>query len=121
MDKLRYKDYTWPYNPTTYVEKSTRTPCYTIKADGEYVFSGMSELKRVISGSGAFYGANAYNQFKKLIELAERPGAGELVHPIWGSRNCYFTCLEMTQEPREYYISYRFTFTCADENNVIHS
>lgn len=119
MDKLRYRTYTWPHNPTTYAETIRRTPVYALTSEGIYVFAGMGGMKRIISGSGAFYGANAYEQFKALQAVAEQAGTGDLVHPIWGTRKCYFTSLEMTQEPRENYIPYRFTFTCVDsEGNI---
>lgn len=119
MDKLRYKTYTWPHNPTTYTEKFQRSPVYVQIEDGTYVFAGVSEAKRVITGTGAFFGEKAYEEFKTLLALAEQPGTGNLVHPIWGSRKCYFTELEMTQEPRENYVPYHFTFTCVDSNGNI--
>lgn len=119
MDKLRYRTYTWPHNPTTYAETIRRTPVYALTSDGTYVFAGMGGMKRIISGTGAFYGADAYEQFKALQAVAEKAGTGDLIHPIWGTRKCYFTSLEMTQEPRENYIPYRFSFTCVDsEGNI---
>lgn len=119
MDNLRYKTYTWPYNPTTYTESLQRNPVYALTSEGTYVFAGIGGMKRVITGSGAFFGENACKEFKALLAVAEQTGTGELVHPVWGTRECYFTCLEMTQEPRENYIPYRFTFTCVDsEGNI---
>ena len=44
---------------------------------------------------------------------------GNLEHPLWGIRYCYFTMLEMTQEPKENFISYRFEFTQAKINGEI--
>lgn len=119
MNNLRYKTYTWPHNPTTYAETLQRNPVYALASDGTYVFAGMGGMKRIISGSGAFYGANAYQQFQALMAIAEQAGTGNLIHPIWGTRTCYFTSLEMTQEPRENYIPYRFTFTCVDSEGEI--
>lgn len=119
MDNLRYKTYTWPHNPTSYTEKLQRSPIYIQLENGTYQFAGISEIKRVITGAGAFYGENAYKEFKALQAIAEKAGTGELVHPIWGTRTCYFTSLEMTQEPRENYVPYRFTFTCVDSNGDI--
>ena len=50
-------------------------------------------------------------------ERGFRPG--NLEHPIWGIRYCYLTGLEMTQEPKDNYVSYRFTFTGAQTNGVV--
>ncbi len=118
MDKLSYKTFVWPHNPHTYQEESVREPRY-VTQDGESYFDGMGAMKRQISGSGVFYGANAFDQFKRLAALFEESSAGNLQHPIWGIRYCYFTRLELTQEPKENYVSYTFTFTCAQTNGVV--
>jgi hypothetical protein len=101
-----------------YKEVTSRTPYYFTQ-DKETYFDGMSDLKRVITGSGVFYGANAYDEYKKLQKLAEEASPGNLEHPIFGIRYCYFTMLEVTQEPKENYVSYRFEFTQAKTNGEI--
>lgn len=118
MDFLSYKTFVWPQNPHMYKEVTSRTPYYFTQ-DKETYFDGMSDLKRVISGSGVFYGANAYDEYKKLQKLAEEASPGNLEHPIFGIRYCYFTMLEVTQEPKENYVSYRFEFTQAKTNGEI--
>ena len=118
MDHLTYKTFTWPQNPHTYEEKTSREPQYTT-LDGVAYFDSMGELKRTITGSGTFYGANAYAEFKKLQTLFEETTAGNLNHPIWGIRYCYFTGLELTQEPKENVVSYKFTFTQALTNGTV--
>lgn len=118
MDFLSYKTFVWPQNPHVYKEVTSRTPYYFTQ-DKETYFDGMSDLKRIISGSGVFYGANAYDEYKKLQKLAEEASPGNLEHPIFGIRYCYFTMLEVTQEPKENYVSYRFEFTQAKTNGEI--
>ena len=118
MDFLSFKTFVWPQNPTTYREVATRTPEYYTQ-DGETYFQGMSDLKRTISGSGVFYGADAYEQYLKLQKLMNEISAGNLAHPIFGIRYCYLTLLEVTQEPKENYVSYRFEFTQALLNGEI--
>lgn len=118
MDYLSYKTFVWPRNPHTYVEKTSRDPYYHTE-NGITYFDGMSELKRTITGEGTFYGPNAYNQFKQLQRLIEEKSAGNLEHPIWGIRYCYFTGLELTQEPKENVVNYRFTFTQALTNGIV--
>ncbi len=118
MDKMIYKTFVWPHNPHTYKEEYIREPQYYTQ-DGETYYEGMGEMKRIITGSGVFYGADAFSQFRKLTELFEESTAGNLQHPIWGIRYCYFTGLELTQEPKENYVSYQFTFTGANTNGTV--
>lgn len=118
MNSLSFKTFVWPQNPHTYREVATRTPEYYTQ-DGVTYFSGMSDLKRIITGSGVFYGEDAFDQYKKLQKLSEEINAGNLEHPIFGLRYCYLTLLEVTQEPRENYVSYRFEFTQAKINGEI--
>ena len=118
MDYLSYKTFVWPRNPHTYEEKTTGEPQYHTESGVTY-FDGMGELKRTITGSGVFYGEDAYDQFKQLQLLFEDKTAGNLEHPIWGIRYCYFTGLELTQEPKENVVSYRFTFTQALTNGIV--
>lgn len=118
MDYLSYKSFVWPHNPHTYKEESIREPQY-ITQDGVTYYNGMGNLKRIITGSGVFYGEDAFTQFKKLIKLVEDSSAGNLEHPIWGIRYCYFTGLELTQEPKENYVSYKFEFTQALANGEV--
>lgn len=118
MNFLSYKTFVWPQNPHTYREVTTRDPMYTLQ-DGEYYFEGMGPLKRTITGSGVFYGEDAYEQYKKLQKLTEDMSAGSLEHPIFGLRLCYLTLLEVTQEPKENYVSYRFEFTQAKANGEV--
>lgn len=118
MDYLSYKTFVWPNNPHTYREEYAREPQYTTQS-GVTTYTGMGEMKRIITGSGAFFGDDAFAQFKKLALLFEESDAGNLEHPIWGIRYCYFTGLELTQEPKDNYVSYKFTFTGANTNGTV--
>ena len=57
MDKLNYRGFTWPTNPEVYHEDFVRDALYAKTENGDTVFSGMGPMKRVITGSGAFFGA----------------------------------------------------------------
>lgn len=118
MAFLSYKTFVWPRNPHTYQETVSREPKYHTE-DGVTYFDGMGDMRRVITGSGVFFGEGAFDQFKLLMKLAEEGSPGNLEHPVWGIRYCYLTGLEMTQEPRENYVSYRFEFTQALANGVV--
>ena len=87
--------------------------------DGVTYYDGMGEMQRIISGSGVFFGENAFEHFRSLAELFEEKDAGNLEHPVWGIRYCYFTGLELTQEPKDNCVSYKFEFTGALTNGQV--
>ena len=113
-----YKEFVWPQNPHTYQEACVRKPHY-ITEDKVTYYQGMGAMQRVITGKGTFFGATAYEDFNRLVRVFEDSDPGNLQHPLWGIRYCYFTGLELTQEPKEDHVSYRFTFREADSNGEI--
>lgn len=119
MEKLRYKTFVWPVNPEHYSEEVLREPVHEKNNYGDQIFQGLGPLKRVITGSGAFAGAGAYETFSQLAALMEQTDSGILAHPVWGERRAYFTGLQMTQQPRENYVAYSFEFQAADQEDKI--
>ncbi len=81
MDKLIYKTFAWPVNPHTYKEVCRREPVY-LTANGITDFVSMSEMSRVISGSGVFFGEGALEKFRELVALFEDGSVGILDHPV---------------------------------------
>lgn len=63
-----------------------------------------------MKGEGEFYGAGAYEEFKKLASVFYHSGPGTLIHPVWQSAKAYFVDLTLAQEPRQDYVRYTFTF-----------
>lgn len=118
MQKMSFKTFVWPQNPHTYKEEYIREPHF-FTAEGVTYYGGMGNMQRLITGSGTFFGETAYADFQKLVTLFEDGTAGNLEHPLWGIRYCYFTGLELTQEPRENCVSYTFQFTCALTNGEV--
>lgn len=112
MEKLSFKTFVWPQNPHTYKEEWIRKAFYTT-VDKETYFDHMGEMQRVITGKGTFFGQTAVSDFQRLAKLFDENSPGNLEHPQWGIRYCYFTGLELVQEPKEDCISYQFTFTQA--------
>lgn len=115
---LKFKDFIWSNDPHTYREVLSREPLYTTSG-GETSYTGMSAMGRIMTGSGVFFGEDAYERFRQLLELAEETSPGELQHPVWGSRYCYLTRLELVQEPREDFVSYSFEFTQARSDGSV--
>lgn len=88
-------------------------------ADHETYYQGIGEMQRIITGKGTFYGDTAISDFQRLAKLFEEQDPGNLEHPQWGIRYCYFTGLELTQEPKENCVSYQFKFTQAKTNGEV--
>lgn len=118
MECISYKTFVWPRNPHTYKEEYIREPQYYTE-NGVTYFDSMGDMKRIITGSGVFLGEDAFSRFRALAELFEDEEPGNLEHPIWGIRYCYFTGLELTQEPKDNCVSYKFEFTCAAANGAV--
>ena len=119
MDKLKFKDFTWPENPERYRVESEREPVYGLNEEGVVGFTGLGPRKRVITGSGCFHGSDAYTNFKALEALTADASAGSLVHPVWGTVTAFFTGLTLEQEPKADYVAYSFTFREADSDGGI--
>lgn len=118
MDYLIYKTFVWPRNPEVYKEEYSRKALYYTD-EGVTLFDDMGQMRRIITGSGVFFGEDAYARFRELAELFEDKTPGDLKHPLWGIRYCYFTGLELTQDARDNCVSYKFEFTGALENGVV--
>lgn len=111
LSPLKYKNYTWPINPTTYslrFEKNTAIHHYPYTNINEVDDTGMKP--REVSGEGEFIGEGAYEEFKKLASVFYNNGPGQLIHPIWQIQQAIFNRLEVAQEPTPNYVKYYFGF-----------
>ena len=77
---MQYKDYVWPHNPETYTITFERRVAVKKVPFGRYGMQDLGLTYRVMRGEGEFVGENAYAE------------------------------LELTQQPLEDYVRYRFTF-----------
>ena len=119
MEKLIYKSFIWPINPDTYQESWSREGVYRKNEAQEDVFIGMNMKKCRITGTGVFLGDSAVADYQALEKLFAEVSPGNLEHPVFGIRYCYFTGFEMTQPPAENCIHYKFTFELADTNGIL--
>jgi len=107
---MRYKDFIWPNNPTEYHwELKKKLVSHKIPGGG-YVLEDLGQAERVLTGSGVFVGKKAYEHMKKLVEVYLQEEPGLLYHPVLELKRAYFEELELTEEPRENYVGYRFSF-----------
>ena len=119
MANLSFGTFVWPNDPEKYEEKAVREPVYTKDVEGNTHFSGMGAVRRTITGSGFFFGTNAYADFKALLAMMGQTEPANLNHPVWGSRQAYLTELTSTMEPREDFVAYSFTFLEANSDGTV--
>ena len=115
LTAMRFKDYTWPYNP-----ESCRCVWERKLLRRKLPFGGVSlqdlgRWGRTFEGEGSFCGARAYEEFRALEALFREEGAGLLTHPQWGTVRARFASLELSQEPLPDFVRYRFVFWEEDE------
>lgn len=110
LTPMRYKDYIWPYNPTTYSITYERQIAAHKIPFGRYHMQDLGMTYRVMRGQGEFAGENAYEEFKRLASVFYQEGPGLLIHPLWQISNAYFTNLQLEQEPLPNYVRYSFEF-----------
>ena len=110
MLRMRFGSFVWPNNPRTYTISCKRQTAVHKVPMGGFVVQDLGRTATVMKGEGEFFGANAYDTFLKLQAVFQKGGRGALVHPVWQTGGAYLTELELTQEPRDDYVAYRFTF-----------
>ena len=119
MEKLKFKNFTFPENPETMSIQFVRPVLFERKTDGTIEYYGLGRGCRTLTGSGVFFGPQAYNQFVTLSNLLYDGQPGTLVLPILQDWSAYLTQIEAIQTPMENYVAYRFTFREADEDGKI--
>lgn len=110
MLNMRYKSFVWPNNPHACSLSLVRQVAEHKYPGGDYHLESLGVGRRRLSGEGEFYGKDAYRTMKQLLTVFEQEGAGQLLHPVIEINQAVFSELELLQEPREDYVSYRFVF-----------
>lgn len=107
---MRYKNFTWPYNPEDCSVNWERKVLVHKVPFGTVLAQDVGLTVRTFRGEGTFTGTDAYRRFRKLEEVFRQEGAGLLTHPVWGTVRAWFCELELTEQPLPDYVRYRFTF-----------
>lgn len=110
MLNMRFKEFVWPNNPHSCSLTTVREVATHKYPGSSYRLENMGVRRRVLSGSGEFYGENAYKTMKELLQVFQKEGAGRLIHPVIEMNQAVFSELELLQEPRADYVAYRFVF-----------
>ena len=83
LSSMRYKNYTWPHNPKTFVVEYRRQIAAQKVPMGGCILQDLGVNCRILRGEGEFAGPDAYEEFKTLADVFRQEGPGMLVHPVW--------------------------------------
>lgn len=112
LNTMRYKTFTWEYNPercSYSCEKSYANHKYPELLGGE--LEDMDVNSVIISGTGEFFGENAYKRWQELVAVFQENGVGSFYHPVYSDvTEALLIELKSDMEPRDDYIRYTFTF-----------
>lgn len=110
LEPMRYKEYSWPQNPSHLKITHKRDVKELRVPYGESVLQDFGACRQIIEGQGAFFGANALSDYSALEKVFQSGGTGTLLLPGMPARTAVFSSLAMAEEPRPDYIRYTFLF-----------
>jgi hypothetical protein len=111
LKSIKFGSYVWPHNPRTFeMNLSKDIIRHRYPGINGAELEGLGIQARVLNGSGAFFGKNAYSQYKKLESVYINNKIEKLFHPIWGTVSAMFADLTVTNDSTPNYVEYNFSF-----------
>ncbi len=110
LNVMKFKNYIWPYNPSNIeisVQRALKEVIIPFKGS---IFQDYGREKRVVSGSGQFFGEDCIDQFDELFFLFKRGGSGYLTLPGMPSFLAIFKGLELIETSTSEFLNYSFEF-----------
>lgn len=108
---MKFKSFKWPNNPEvvdiTYGKRLVKHDFPEITGSET---EDLGSESRTFSGSGVFFGRNAYKNFTALQKLYREMTPGNLYHPTWGNYTVRFTNLKAKEVAYPNYVEYEFEF-----------
>lgn len=110
LNSMKYKDFTWEYNPATCTYSCDRTyVAHKYPELSGVELEDMDVNQVIITGDGEFFGKNAYTNWMKLVTEFKKFGVGDFYHPIYTDvTRALMTKLQSKMEPRDDYVAYSF-------------
>lgn len=120
LASIVYKDFTFPNNPATTSYKIDRS--YVKHKYPELSGAELEDLSPnacVISGSGEFFGPNAYSNWNQLLREYKKTGVGNVSHPIFTDiTRGLMVSLTADVEPMPEYVKYSFEIIADTEPTI---
>lgn len=110
LNFMEYKDYIWPNNPQK-INVTTRKNIKEIVIPfGGNLFQDYGREKRIVTGTGEFFGPNCMEQFNCLFNVFKDTGSGYLRLPNINPFLAVFKSLEILEQAVPNVITYSFEF-----------
>jgi hypothetical protein len=110
IEQMRYKDYIWRNNPAKiHVSSQRNQKDICIPHSGNFI-QDCGRNKRIVKGSGEFFGEFYLEDFNKLSTIFEENTEGYLSIPGFKPFKAMFHSLDMLGESAPNLIHYSFTF-----------
>lgn len=110
MTNLRFKDYTFRYNPrrlvVRYTKETVSARCYGFGASLQQLGAGLT----VVEGEGELFGKDAMEQFLALKKLMQQNESGILSGAGLAPMQAVFESLQMVGKGGDNTISYTMRF-----------
>ena len=118
--KMKYKEFTFPYNPEQTAMKCDRSYIrhkYPELAGNELEDFGINAV--VITGTGVFFGKTWKALQKRLYDEYKKGGVGTVSHPVftWVTRGL-MTSLEFNVQPELETVHYSFEIVADTQPNI---
>lgn len=110
LEPMRYKGYTWRYNPKQINISSQRNVKEILIPHTDSVVDELGGMKRVVKGTGEFFGDSCIDDFEQLRSILLEGGSGYLSIPKMEPFLAIFKKLEMTERAEPDVIEYTFEF-----------
>ncbi len=120
MNAMTYKSFTWNINPDKIRVTHKCEPIYFEAEDGSVYHIGMGVDYCEITGSGAFSGPSAYEYIAALEAAYHEQSGGSLLLPDGTRYQVYMLEFNHSQNFREEYAMYEFTFRVTDKNGALY-
>lgn len=110
LNVMKFKNYVWPHNPSTInvsVKRDLKEVMIPFKGS---VIQDYGREKRIVSGSGQFFGDDCIEQFDSLFFVFKQGGRGYLSLPGMDSFLAVFKELKLVGNSMPNVLTYNFEF-----------
>lgn len=107
---IKFKDYEWPYNPSKLkIEQQKNLSQIDLPFVGT-IIQNLNCGKKIISGSGEFFGEDCFEKYNKLNLAYKENSSGYLSIPEIGTFLVEFKKLNISCDPGPKSVAYYFEF-----------
>lgn len=110
LNVMKFKNYVWPHNPSTInisVKRDLKEVLIPFKGS---IIQDYGREKRIVSGSGQFFGDDCIEQFDSLFLVFKQGGRGFLYLPGMDSFLAVFKELKLVGNSMPNILTYNFEF-----------